>query len=102
MLFLFFKTTFILFSFVSNFYTCFKSKGITSSEMLSFVCSSNFFLCCCPGLSLVAESRGYSLVAVWGLLVAVVPLAAEHRFSGMLASLVVASELSCLQHVGSS
>ena len=44
MLFLFFKTTFILFSFVSNFYTCFKSKGITSSEMLSFVCSSNFFL----------------------------------------------------------
>ena len=59
-------------------------------------------LCCCPGLSLVAESRGYSLVAVWGLLVAVVPLAAEHRFSGMLASLVVASELSCLQHVGSS
>ena len=44
MLFLFFKTTFILFSFVSNFYTCFKSKGITSSETLSFVCSSNFFL----------------------------------------------------------
>ena len=50
-------------------------------------------LCCCPGLS---------LVAVWGFLVAVAPLAAEHRFSGMLASVVVASELSCLQHVGSS
>ena len=44
MLFLFFKTTFILVSFVSNFYTCFKSKGITSSETLSFVCSSNLFL----------------------------------------------------------
>ena len=43
MWFLFFKTTFILFSFLSNFYTCFKSKGITSSETLSFVCACNLF-----------------------------------------------------------
>jgi len=32
-----------------------------------------------PGLSLVAESRGYSLVAVSGLLIAVASLVAEHR-----------------------
>ena len=34
---------------------------------------------CCIGFSLVAESGGYSLVEVGGLLVAVASLVAEHR-----------------------
>ena len=36
-------------------------------------------LYCCMGFSLVAVSRGYSLVAVHGLLIAVASLAVEHR-----------------------
>ena len=36
-------------------------------------------LCCCEGLSLVAESGGYSLVAECRLLFAGAPLVAEHR-----------------------
>ena len=36
-------------------------------------------LCCCTGLSLVATSRGYSLVAVHKLLVAVASLVGEHQ-----------------------
>ena len=35
--------------------------------------------CCCAGFSLVVVSRGYSLVAVLGLLIAVVSLVAGHR-----------------------
>ena len=35
---------------------------------------------CCAGFSLGAVSKGYSLVAVCGLLVAVTSLVAEHRF----------------------
>ena len=34
---------------------------------------------CCAGLSLVAESRGYSLAGVHRLLIAVAPLLAECR-----------------------
>ena len=34
---------------------------------------------CCMGFSLVADSRGYSLVAVCVLLVAMACLVAEHR-----------------------
>ena len=34
-------------------------------------------LCCCVGFSLAAASRGYSLVVVLGLFIAVVSLAAE-------------------------
>ena len=34
---------------------------------------------CCAGFSVVAASRGYSLVALHGLLSAVVSLAVEHR-----------------------
>ena len=39
-----------------------------------------FFLdhCCCVGFSLVAVSRGSSLVAVYRLLIAVASLIAEH------------------------
>jgi len=36
-------------------------------------------LCCCTGLSLVATSRGYSLVAVRRLLIAVASLVGEHQ-----------------------
>ena len=35
-------------------------------------------LCCCEGFSLVAESRGYSLVSVHELLVAAASLVVEH------------------------
>ena len=35
-------------------------------------------LCCSAGFSLVVASVGYSLVAVHGLLIAVVSLVAEH------------------------
>ena len=34
---------------------------------------------CCTGFSLVVVSRGYSLIATHGLLIAVVSLAAEHQ-----------------------
>ena len=34
---------------------------------------------CCLGFSLVAESRGYSPVAVCGLLIAAASLVVEHR-----------------------
>ena len=35
-------------------------------------------LCCCAGFSLVAVSRGHSLVVVNGLLIGAAPLVAEH------------------------
>ena len=35
-------------------------------------------LCCCVGFSLVAESGGYSLVVMHGLLIAVVFLVVKH------------------------
>ena len=40
-------------------------------------------LCCYAGFSLVVESRGYSLVAVHGFLIAVTSLVAEHRLQSM-------------------
>ena len=46
------------------------------------------------GLSLAAESRGHSLVAVVGSLVAVASLVAEHGFQGSRASVVAALGLS--------
>ena len=46
------------------------------------------------GLSLVVVSRGYSLVAVYRLLIAVTSLA-EHRFWGILGSAVMVHRLSC-------
>ena len=51
-------------------------------------------LCCCTGFSPVAASRGYSLVAVPGLLSALASLVAEHRLQGMQAPGVVAQGLS--------
>ena len=54
---------------------------------LDLVLNSNpFFLCwvfiAACGLSLVSESRGYSLVAVHRLLILAASLIAEHRLSG--------------------
>ena len=53
------------------------------------------------GLSLVAVSRGYSPVAVHGLLIAVVSLAVEHRIwsTGLI---VVAHRLNCPVECGIS
>ena len=48
-----------------------------------------------PRLLLVAESRGYSLAVVCGLLVAVASLGVEHGLQGTQASAVVAQQLSC-------
>ena len=46
------------------------------------------------GFSLVVESRGYSLVAVCGLLIAVTSLVAEHGLSVVWTSVVAAHGLS--------
>ena len=54
-----------------------------------------------PTLFLVAESRGYSIV-VYGLLIAVASLVVEHGLQGTQASVVVATSLVALWHVGSS
>ena len=47
------------------------------------------------GLSLVAESRGYSLFAVFRLPIAVASLVAKHELYGAWVSVVVAHTLSC-------
>ena len=47
------------------------------------------------GLSLAVASRGYSLLAVRGLLIAVASPGAEHRPSGAQALVVAAQRLSC-------
>ena len=46
-------------------------------------------------LSLVAASRGYFLVAMHKILIAVASLVAEHRLLGARASVAEAHELSC-------
>ena len=51
-------------------------------------------LLCCMGFSLVAESRGCSLIAVHRLLIAVASLVAEHRLCVASASTVTAHGLS--------
>ena len=43
---------------------------------------------CCTNFSLVAVSRGYSLVAVHGLLIVVASLVAEHGLLGIAAAVV--------------
>ena len=50
--------------------------------------------CCTWALSLVAESRGHTLVVVRGLLIAVPPFVVEHRLEGVWASVVAAHGLS--------
>ena len=46
-------------------------------------------------LSLVAASKGYSLIVVRGLLTAVASLVAEHRFQGVYTSVIVVRGFSC-------
>ena len=58
------------------------------------------WLCCvfvaaACGLSLVVESRGYSLAALHRLLIVVPSPVAEHRLCAQDSSVVVAHELSC-------
>ena len=50
-------------------------------------------LCCCMGFPLDAVSRGYSLVVMPGLLIAVASLIVEHRLQGTQASVVEAPGL---------
>ena len=50
-------------------------------------------LSCSAGVSLVGESRAYSLVAVRGLLIAVTSLFGEHRLQGTRASVVATLRL---------
>ena len=45
---------------------------------------------CCEGFSLLTVSRGYSLVAECGLLIAAAFLLAEHRLQGTQAAAVAA------------
>ena len=52
------------------------------------------FIAAC-GLSLIAASRGYSLVALCGLLIAMTSLVAEHELRSVRVSVVVACGLSC-------
>ena len=51
-------------------------------------------LCCCEGFSLVAESKGDSLVSVHELLIAAASLVVEHSLQSVRASVVVAHGLS--------
>ena len=48
---------------------------------------------CCLGFSSVAASRGYSLVAVCGLLIAMASVVSERGLYGMQASVVTAPGL---------
>ena len=50
---------------------------------------------CCSGFSLVAASRGYTLVAVHSPLTVVSSLVSEYGLQGMWASVVAAHGLSC-------
>ena len=53
-------------------------------------------------LSLVAASRGYSLVVVRGLLIVVASLVAEHElYQGQVGVVVSARGLGSMWHVGS-
>ena len=54
------------------------------------------------GLSLVAASRGSSLVAVRGLLIVVASLVAEHGLQGVWAQYLWHTGLVALRHVESS
>ena len=56
---------------------------------------------CCVGFSLVVVSKGYSVVVVHGLLIAVVSLVVEYGLWEARALLVAAHRLSSLQLLGS-
>ena len=63
-----------------------KQRGKTKAYLLIFGCTGS--LLPCMDFSLAAVSRGYSLVAVYRLLIAVASPAAEHRLQNMQASAV--------------
>ena len=69
--------------------------------LLFFFKNIFYFIFGCAGysllhvaLSLLAESRGHSLVVVHGLLIAVPSFVVEHRLEGVWASVVAAHGLS--------
>ena len=51
-------------------------------------------LLCCTRFSLIVASRGYFLVTVLGLLIAVASLVLEHKLKGVRASIIWAHGLS--------
>ena len=57
------------------------------------MCTRALGLLAARGLSLVAASRGYSLGAVQGLLIAMASLVVQHRLQGVRASVVAACGL---------
>ena len=72
---------------------------------ISFLIFKNLFLavlglCCCMA-SLVVASGGYSLVAVFRLLIAVTSPLAEHRLMGTPALVVVELGLNSCNSLGS-
>ena len=76
------------------------SRGCTSEDPLELLKNCLFIWLLCVfiavcGLSLVAESWGYSLVAVCGLFTGVTSLAVEHGLQGTQASVVAVHGLSC-------
>ena len=53
-----------------------------SNFLLIYIIVIVLGLCCCAGFSLVAAGRGYSVIAVGGLLIVVASVIAEHGFWG--------------------
>ena len=94
-------------------------ERVESETWILFFPLGLYCLCCCVGFSLVVASRGYSLVAILGLLIAVASLVVEYGGEGTWASVVAARGFSscdfralehglnshgahAAQHVGSS
>ena len=73
--------------------SCYFSATFNYISFYLFIYGCAGFLLLCR-LSLVAASRGYSLVAVRGLLIAVASLIAEHGLYSVQASVVAAHGLS--------
>ena len=63
---------------------------VSFKEVFMYGCAGSALLC---GLSLVAARRGYSLVAVRRLLVALASLVVQHRLKGMRASVIMEQTL---------
>ena len=80
-----------------NSFTCFSKKFIYLFIYFIFDCAG---LHCCVGFSLVAESRGYSLVAVHRLLISVASLG-QRGLQGTLVSVACVTWAQYLQVPGS-
>ena len=61
-------------------HTPIQNKSFVFYKIILFIYFAVLGLSCCSGFSLVAVSGGYSVVAVYELLIAVASLALEHRF----------------------